>query len=133
MASPCRKEWRKNHPFGFYAKPLRTSQGILDLKNWECGIPGPEKTIWEGGQFKLTMAFPDGASFCPSFPILPGAYTGWLILYSCLLSLAEYPTKPPKCKLTRPTRAPNSFQSLPITRSMTLILPRSPPRARLPQ
>ena len=32
----------------------------MDLKTWECGIPGKEKTIWEGGQFKLTMQFPDG-------------------------------------------------------------------------
>lgn len=30
------------------------------MKNWECGIPGKEKTIWEGGLFKLNIAFPDG-------------------------------------------------------------------------
>lgn len=55
-----RKQWRRDHPFAFYAKPSRTKEGVLDLKNWECGIPGKEKTIWEGGLFKLTMAFPDG-------------------------------------------------------------------------
>lgn len=33
------------------------------MKNWECGIPGKDKTIWEGGLFKLTIAFPDGE--CP--------------------------------------------------------------------
>jgi ubiquitin-conjugating enzyme E2 I len=55
-----RKLWRKDHPFGFYAKPIRNAQGVLDLKVWECGIPGKEKTIWEGGMFKLTMTFPDG-------------------------------------------------------------------------
>lgn len=54
------KLWRKDHPFGFYAKPIRNTQGVLDLKNWECGIPGKEKTLWEGGLFKLTMQFPDG-------------------------------------------------------------------------
>ena len=32
----------------------------MDLKNWECGVPGKEKTIWEGGLFKLTIAFPEG-------------------------------------------------------------------------
>jgi ubiquitin-protein ligase len=58
-----RKQWRKDHPFGFYAKPARTKEGVLDLKNWECGIPGKEKTIWEGGLFKLTIAFPDGTVF----------------------------------------------------------------------
>jgi len=39
------------------------------LKSWEVGVPGREKTIWEGGLFKLTLTFPD-----------------------------EYPTKPPKCE-----------------------------------
>jgi ubiquitin-conjugating enzyme E2 I len=60
-----RKQWRKDHPFGFYAKPARTKEGVLDLKNWECGIPGKEKTIWEGGIFKLTIAFPDGTVLRP--------------------------------------------------------------------
>jgi len=63
--SPSRKQWRKDHPFGFYARPQKNAQGVLDLKIWECGIPGKEKTIWEGGLFKLTVTFPDGAR--PSF------------------------------------------------------------------
>jgi hypothetical protein len=33
---------------------------VLDLKIWECGIPGKEKTIWEGGLFKMVVTFPDG-------------------------------------------------------------------------
>lgn len=41
---------------------------MMDLKKWDCGVPGKEKTIWEGGLFKLEVTFPD-----------------------------EYPTKPPKC------------------------------------
>lgn len=55
-----RKQWRRDHPFGFFAKPLRNSQGMMDLKKWECGVPGKEKTIWEGGLFKLEVTFPDG-------------------------------------------------------------------------
>ncbi len=58
--SRSRKQWRKDHPFGFYARPQKTPQGVLDLKTWECGIPGKEKTIWEGGLFKLVVSFPDG-------------------------------------------------------------------------
>lgn len=54
------KQWRKDHPFGFFAKPARTHDNILDLKNWECGIPGKDKTIWDGGLFKLTITFPEG-------------------------------------------------------------------------
>ena len=59
-----RKQWRRDHPFGFYAKPQRNAQGVLDLKTWECGIPGKEKTLWEGGLFKLSVIFPDGVYSC---------------------------------------------------------------------
>jgi len=54
------KQWRKDHPFGFFAKPARTPTGVLDLKKWECGVPGKDKTLWEGGLFKLDVLFPDG-------------------------------------------------------------------------
>jgi len=55
------KQWRKDHPFGFYAKPVKSPTGNgLDLMKWSCGIPGKEKTIWEGGLFKLDMIFPEG-------------------------------------------------------------------------
>lgn len=59
----CRKQWRKDHPFGFFAKPQRTPQGVLDLKKWECGVPGKDKTLWEGGLFKLDVTFPDGTNY----------------------------------------------------------------------
>ncbi|RMX87855.1 hypothetical protein D0869_02055 [Hortaea werneckii] len=55
-----RKTWRKDHPFGFVARPMKTPQGALDLKRWDCAIPGKEKTLWDGGLFKLEMQFPDG-------------------------------------------------------------------------
>ncbi|KAL8243804.1 hypothetical protein R6Q59_010062 [Mikania micrantha] len=77
-----RKLWRKDHPFGFYAKPARGANGVADLKVWEAGIPGREKTIWQGGLFKLTLTFPD-----------------------------EYPTKPPKCKFVPPLFHPNVYPS----------------------
>ncbi|KAF3353677.1 hypothetical protein VD0004_g1214 [Verticillium dahliae] len=77
-----RKAWRKDHPFGFYARPARTPNGTLDLKVWDCGIPGKEKTMWEKGLFKLIITFPD-----------------------------EYPTKPPKCKFVPPLFHPNVYPS----------------------
>ena len=55
-----RKQWRKDHPFGFVARPVKSNQGALDLKKWDCAIPGKDKTIWEGGLFKLEVQFPDG-------------------------------------------------------------------------
>ncbi|KAK2786470.1 E2 SUMO-conjugating protein ubc9 [Emmonsiellopsis sp. PD_33] len=77
-----RKQWRKDHPFGFYARPKRGANGVADIKYWQCGIPGKSKTIWDGGLFKLDMIFPD-----------------------------EYPTKPPKCKFTPPLFHPNVYPS----------------------
>ncbi|TPX12249.1 uncharacterized protein E0L32_007135 [Thyridium curvatum] len=77
-----RKQWRRDHPFGFYAKPQRNAQGILDLKSWECGIPGKEKTIWEGGLFKLTMVFPDGKFVPPLFH--PNVYPSGTVCLSIL-------------------------------------------------
>lgn len=87
-----RKQWRRDHPFGFFAKPQRNAQGVLDLKVWECGIPGKDKTLWEGGLFKMSVIFPDGKLSIPS----PSRFE------SSLTQPAEYPTKPPKC--TKPFR-----------------------------
>jgi ubiquitin-conjugating enzyme E2 I len=85
-----RRQWRKDHPFGFFAKPQRNAQGVLDLKIWECGIPGKEKTIWEGGIFKMTMTFPDGE--------FGEADAREVVFADDLPRHAEYPTKPPKCR-----------------------------------
>jgi len=76
-----RKQWRKDHPYGFYARP--TKQGdALNLLVWECGIPGKEGTPWEGGVYKVIMTFPE-----------------------------EYPAKPPKCKFDPPLFHPNVYPS----------------------
>lgn len=115
-----RKSWRRDHPFGFWARPVTlsspslsspstasasksgaasTSSGVgleigekrrreedrlpsdlpggmvsssnegLNLLVWEAGIPGKAGTIWEGGEYRLTLRFSE-----------------------------DYPTKPPKCK-----------------------------------
>ncbi|WFD20675.1 SUMO conjugating enzyme Hus5 [Malassezia caprae] len=62
-----RKQWRRDHPFGFYARPEKEADGSLNLLVWEVGIPGKANTPWEGGVYKLKMYFPE-----------------------------EYPSKPPK-------------------------------------
>ncbi len=65
-----RTEWRKDHPFGFSAKPVTASDGKgQNLFKWICGIPGRQGTLWEGATYKLTMEFTE-----------------------------DYPGKPPKCK-----------------------------------
>lgn len=52
-----RKKWRKEHPFGFSAKPRVKEDGSTDLLLWDCLIPGKEGTDWSGGLFKLTLTF----------------------------------------------------------------------------
>lgn len=77
-----RKNWRKEHPHGFYARPVTQPDGSTNLFKWECGIPGKSGTDWEGGMFPLTMTFPD-----------------------------DYPNKPPKCAFTPPIFHPNIYPS----------------------
>jgi ubiquitin-conjugating enzyme E2 I len=69
---------------------------VLDLKRWECQIPGKKNTIWDGGLFKVELQFADGP-----FPPPPRAP----------LTQTEYPTKPPKCKFVPPLFHPNVYPS----------------------
>jgi ubiquitin-conjugating enzyme E2 I len=77
-----RKMWRRDHPHGFFAKPMQNPDGSSNLLKWECGIPGPKDTAWEGGTFKMLMDFSD-----------------------------EYPAKPPKCKFVPVLFHPNIYPS----------------------
>ena len=76
-----RKAWRKDHPHGFSAKPVIIKEE-QDLFKWECKIPGPEKTPWEGGLYTLIMEFPE-----------------------------EYPNKPPRCSFSPTLFHPNIYPS----------------------
>ncbi|KAF7285359.1 ubiquitin conjugating enzyme lesswright [Rhynchophorus ferrugineus] len=77
-----RKAWRKDHPFGFVARPSKNADGSLNLMNWECSIPGKKGTPWEEGHYKLRMLFKE-----------------------------DYPTSPPKCKFEPPLFHPNVYPS----------------------
>jgi len=77
-----RKNWRKDHPFGFIAKPARNPDDTLNLQEWNCAIPGKTGTIWEGGLYHLKMTFKD-----------------------------DYPSVPPKCRFDPPLFHPNVFPS----------------------
>ncbi|ORZ37273.1 ubiquitin-conjugating enzyme 9 [Catenaria anguillulae PL171] len=77
-----RKNWRKDHPFGFFCKPKKKADGSLDMMKWEAGIPGKEGTLWEGGVYKVVLEFPE-----------------------------DYPSKPPKVKFTPPLFHPNVYPS----------------------
>ncbi|VEU20542.1 DEKNAAC101400 [Brettanomyces naardenensis] len=77
-----RKQWRKDHPFGFYARPTKASDGSLDLHNWKAGIPGKPQTKWENATYPVTIAFPE-----------------------------EYPAKPPKIRFPPGFYHPNVYPS----------------------
>ncbi|GBF95023.1 SUMO-conjugating enzyme-like [Raphidocelis subcapitata] len=55
-----RKQWRKDHPPGFVAKPRTKADGSTDLMIWDCKVPGREGTDWEGGLFPVTIVFSEG-------------------------------------------------------------------------
>ena len=78
-----RKNWRKEHPFGFTAKPVSSADGEgQDLFKWECKIPGKKGSPWEGGIYKLMMEFSE-----------------------------DFPNKPPKCKFQPVLFHPNIYPS----------------------
>ena len=66
-----RKLWRRDHPIGFWARPLANNDDAAASSSWtwEAGVPGKKGTDWEGGVYKVQMEFSD-----------------------------EYPSRPPKCK-----------------------------------
>jgi ubiquitin-conjugating enzyme E2 I len=76
-----RKQWRIDHPIGFYARPAKVD-GVVNLMKWDCGIPGKTSTLWAGGIYKLIVEFSD-----------------------------DYPSRPPKCRFTPPLFHPNVYPS----------------------
>ena len=39
------------------ARPVENLDGSLNYLYWECSIPGPADTPWEGGQYYLSLEF----------------------------------------------------------------------------
>ena len=77
-----RKAWRKDHPFGFIAKPQKNPDGTMNLMMWDFGIPGKKGTLWEEGLYKGHMIFKD-----------------------------DYPSTPPKMQFKPPLFHPNVYPS----------------------
>ena len=77
-----RKHWRKDHPFGYIARPMKNQDGTMNLMLWEFGIPGKKGTPWEGGLYKGQIIFKD-----------------------------DFPTTPPKVKFVPPLFHPNVYPS----------------------
>jgi len=82
-----RAAFKKDHPFGFYAKYAPNEDGKgQNVFKWHCGIPGRAKGPWEGATYAMTMEFTE-----------------------------DYPSKPPKCKFVqvngKPLFHPNVYPS----------------------
>ncbi|OIW09459.1 hypothetical protein TanjilG_22733 [Lupinus angustifolius] len=77
-----RKSWRKNHPYGFVAKPETKPDGSVDFLSWQCIIPGKAGTCYEGGFYPVNLKFND-----------------------------DYPHKPPICKFPQGFLHPNVYPS----------------------
>lgn len=77
-----RKVWRKDHPPGFWAKPVVNADGSTDLFRWTAGIPGREGTPWEGAVYTINIFFP-----------------------------TDFPSQPPKCQFAPVLFHPNVFPS----------------------
>ncbi|OIR57567.1 MAG: ubiquitin conjugating enzyme E2 [Amphiamblys sp. WSBS2006] len=75
-----RKNWRKDHPAGFYARPSLEKNRTQNMFLWECGVPGGPGTVWEGGVYRLELVF-----------------------------TAEYPMVPPECYFSPPLFHPNVY------------------------
>lgn len=79
-----RAAWRRDHPAGFSAKYALMADGSVgqDIMKWICKVPGKKGSLWEGGEYSLTMEFSE-----------------------------EYPSKPPKCKFAPVLFHPNVYPS----------------------
>ncbi|KAL8436089.1 hypothetical protein Efla_002079 [Eimeria flavescens] len=79
-----RAAWRRDHPAGFSAKYAPMADGSVgqDIMKWICKVPGKKGSLWEGGEYCLTMEFSE-----------------------------EYPSKPPKCKFAPVLFHPNVYPS----------------------
>jgi len=69
-----RKNWRKDHPHGFFAKPEQAKDGSVNLMVWTCGVPGRPGTAWEAGVFPVTLKFPDEYPSAPPQALFPANF-----------------------------------------------------------
>eukprot|EP01013_Petalomonas_cantuscygni_P021201 TRINITY_DN40299_c0_g1_i1.p1 TRINITY_DN40299_c0_g1~~TRINITY_DN40299_c0_g1_i1.p1 ORF type:complete len:166 (-),score=15.74 TRINITY_DN40299_c0_g1_i1:203-700(-) len=77
-----RRTWRRDHPHGFWARPMLNADESVNLLKWEAGIPGKEGGLWAGATYNLVLEFSE-----------------------------DYPAKPPKCQFRPPLFHPNVFPS----------------------
>mmetsp|Transcript_58351 Transcript_58351/g.117209 ORF Transcript_58351/g.117209 Transcript_58351/m.117209 type:complete len:162 (+) Transcript_58351:74-559(+) len=60
-----RKEWRKDHPPDYVAKPKNKADGSSDLMCWHCVIPGKKGSLWEDCKLTLEITFSNDYPMTP--------------------------------------------------------------------
>ncbi|KAH9257641.1 hypothetical protein BASA81_004090 [Batrachochytrium salamandrivorans] len=86
-----RKNWRREHPKDFVAKPAAG-----DLMVWSCKIPGPENTEWQGRLYSVTLKFsaeyPSSPPMAYFSPVLfhPNIFTNGQVCLSILDSHKDW-------------------------------------------
>ena len=107
-----RKEWQKDHPFGFYAKPQRKADGSTDLLIWECGIPGKKDSPWSRASgaepYRLVLVFTDVSARARAFAHARGERRGAPSSQLAPLKRARLPAcnAPPDLRLPACAAAP---------------------------
>ena len=85
-----RKNFRKDHPVGFNARPSKNADGSTNMLLWHCGVPGKRNTAWEGGTYKVDIKFsedfPSAAPQCVFNPPIyhPNVYSSGKVCLSIL-------------------------------------------------
>ncbi|KAF6265126.1 E2 ubiquitin-conjugating-like enzyme [Scenedesmus sp. NREL 46B-D3] len=69
-----RKAWRKDKPFGFIAKPKQAPDGSVNIKKWNCYIPGKADTPWADGLYPLQLHFADSYPDTPPQCCFPAGF-----------------------------------------------------------
>jgi ubiquitin-protein ligase len=70
-----RKDWRKDRPPNFVAKPQTLADGSSNLFAWDIKIPAKPSSIWAPGRYAATMTFkPDYPQTAPvvKFKLIDG-------------------------------------------------------------
>lgn len=49
---------RKERKYLYFAKPKKSENG-LNLLEWECGIPGPDNSLYKNSYYRFTLKFTD--------------------------------------------------------------------------
>jgi ubiquitin-conjugating enzyme E2 I len=102
-----RKAWRKDHPYGFIARPQKNKDGSSNLLKWDCAVPGKEGGVWAGGLYRLTLDFSKEGG------------------------CSDYPQTPPVVKFTPPLNHPNIYSGGKVCLSITNMPPSGTWRASI--